>query len=150
MRLNLERNGKNFMAKFKEPTDEHIARARAQGRAFQRDPSYATGVEYDEASDTIAIYFRCGGTISVPRRSYPGLEKRKPIGPITVLGGDGLDVEAMDLQVYIPGLIEHVFGPRLITHAAAVYAGRQKSEAKARAARLNGRKGGRPRKNKAA
>jgi hypothetical protein len=137
------------MAKFKEMTNSEYARARAEGRAFQRDPSYATGVEYDEASDTIAIRFRCGGTISVPRRSYPGLEKQKPTGPITVLGGDGLDVEAMDLQVYIPGLIEHVFGPRLFARAAAVYAGRQKSEAKARSSRINGLKGGRPRKTAA-
>jgi hypothetical protein len=134
------------MAKFKEMTDAEFAKARAEGRAFQRDPSYATGVEYDEGRDMIDIHFRCGATITIPRRYYPGLEKQKPIGPITVLGGDGLDIEAMDLQVYIPGLVEHVFGPRMITRAAAVYAGRQKSEAKAKAARINGRKGGRPKK----
>jgi hypothetical protein len=137
------------MAIYKEPSDKDIKRAEAEGRAFQRDPSYATGVEYDEAADMIAIRFRCGGTISVPRRSYPGLEKRKPIGPITVLGGDGLDCEAMDLQVFIPGLIEDVFGPRLFARAAAVYAGRQKSKAKARSSRINGLKGGRPRKTAA-
>jgi hypothetical protein len=128
---------------------KEFAKARAEGRAFERDPSYAIGVEYDEARDMIDIHFRCGGTISVPRRSYPGLEKQKPTGPITVLSGDGLDIEPMDLQVYIPGLILAAFGPRLITRAAMVHAGRQKSEAKAAAARLNGRKGGRPRKTAA-
>jgi hypothetical protein len=137
------------MAIYKEPSDKDIKRAEAEGRAFERDPSYATRARYDEASDTIAIRFRCGATISVPRRSYPGLERQKPTGPITVLGGDALDCEAMDLQVFIPGLVEHVFGPRLFTKAAAVYAGRQKSKAKAAAARINGLKGGRPRKTAA-
>jgi hypothetical protein len=53
---------------------------------------------------------------------------------------------SVDVDVYVPGLIERTFGPRLLAAAAGRRGGRRKSKAKAAAARANGAKGGRPRK----
>ena len=103
------------METFEELTDREIARARAEGRAAMRDPAYVIRLRYDKRRDIIHFYYRCGAVISIPRRKVPYLERRGPLpGPLTLLGGNALECEAIDLQVFIPGLIESVFGPRLL------------------------------------
>jgi hypothetical protein len=62
-------------------------------------------------------------------------------------GGDGLRWPALDLDMTVPGLVVGLLGTQKYM---ARLAGRAKSKAKAVAARQNGKKGGRPRKLKAA
>jgi hypothetical protein len=114
-----------------------------------RDPAYVTKLEYDTGRDRIDFFYRCGAIISIPRRKVPGLERRGRLpGPITLMD-DAVSCEALDVDVHIPGLIDHVFGPRFAAALLGTRGGRQRSPAKARASRLNGRKGGRPRKTAA-
>lgn len=52
---------------------------------------------------------------------------------------------ALDVDVYVPGLVERAFGTRLFAAATGRRGGRRRSKAKAAAAKANGAKGGRPR-----
>jgi hypothetical protein len=125
---------------------KRFARARAEGRALMKDPSYGVGLQYDENRNEIKIDFRCGASIVLPLRIISEFGKGKPTGPIELLGGDVISCEAMDIDIYLPGLIGKIFGPRLFAAAIGIQGGRRKSKAKAAAARINGRLGGRPRK----
>jgi hypothetical protein len=62
--------------------------------------------------------------------------------------GLGLHWPRLDADLYVPALLQGVFGTRQWMAAQLGAAGgRARSEAKAASARENGRKGGRPRKN---
>lgn len=61
--------------------------------------------------------------------------------------GVGLHWDALDVDLSLDGLLMGVFGSRRWMAALGRLGGKAKSAAKARAARENGRKGGRPRKD---
>jgi hypothetical protein len=85
----------------------------------------------------------------IPRRVIPGLE-RQPGSALETMtlspAGDALRWPALDVDVYVPGLVERAFGNRLFAAAAGRRGGRRRTKAKMAAARRNGAKGGRPRK----
>ena len=138
------------MEAFRELTDKEIDEARARGRAEMRDPSYVIQLKYDKEREMVDFYYRSGAVISIPRRKIPGLERKGPLpGPITLMG-DAVSCRALDVDVHIPGLIDHVFGPRFAASMLGTRGGRQKSAAKTAAVRRNARLGGRPRKQAAA
>jgi len=58
----------------------------------------------------------------------------------------GLHWESLDIDHYIPALIDGVFGTRAWMSELGKLGGTSRSKAKQTAARKNGRKGGRPRK----
>ena len=61
--------------------------------------------------------------------------------------GLGLHWPALDADVYVPGLMQGVFGSkRWMAAQLGAAGGRARTAAKAAAARQNGAKGGRPRK----
>lgn len=61
--------------------------------------------------------------------------------------GFNLNWPKLDVDLYVPALVAGVFGTRdWMSRGLARHAGRATSVAKAAAARENGRKGGRPRK----
>jgi hypothetical protein len=104
---------------------------------------------YDSAQDAVSLTFRGGGSMTIPRKIVPGLEDASApaLGSISVSpAGDALSWPALDVDVYVPGLVELAFGARLFARATGQRGGRRRSRAKAAAARANGRKGGRPRK----
>ena len=79
----------------------------------------------------------------------PGLERASVSKLASVLvspAGDALSWPALDVDVYVPGLVERAFGTRLFAAATGRRGGRRRSKAKAAAAKVNGAKGGRPRK----
>jgi hypothetical protein len=87
--------------------------------------------------------------MSIPRTLVPGLEKatQPKIGAILVSpAGDALSWPALDLDLYVPGLVERAFGTRLFAASTGRRGGRRRTKAKAAAAKANGAKGGRPRK----
>ena len=91
--------------------------------------------------------------MSIPRRIVPGLERasKAKIESIVVSpAGDALSWPSLDIDVYVPGLVERAFGTRLFARATGQRGGRRHSKAKAAAARANGAKGGRPRKRSSA
>ena len=87
--------------------------------------------------------------MAIPRAMIPGLESASQSNLETVEvspAGDALSWPSLDVDVYVPGLVERAFGTRLFAAATGRRGGRRKSKAKAVAAKANGAKGGRPRK----
>ena len=128
---------------------ERFTRARARGQARAQDPSAVVEAQYDATRDAIDLRFRGGGSMTIPRQIVPGLEDvpASALGSISVSpAGDALSWPSLDIDVYIPGLVERAFGTRLFARATGQRGGRRRSKAKAAAARANGAKGGRPRK----
>ena len=128
---------------------ERYAQARARGKARVEDPSSVVEARYDSDADAIALKFGGGGSMSIPRRVVPGLERaaESKIESIVVSpAGDALSWPSLDIDVYIPGLVERAFGTRLFAASTGRRGGRRRSKAKATAARANGAKGGRPRR----
>ena len=128
---------------------ERYAQARARGKARAEDPSAVVGARYDSIADAIDLRFGAGGSMSIPRRLVPGLEQASEttIESIVVSpAGDALSWPSLDVDVYVPGLVERAFGSRLLAASTGRQGGRRRSKAKATAAKANGAKGGRPRK----
>jgi hypothetical protein len=128
---------------------DRFARARAKGEARATDPSAVVDAAYDADHDAFNLTFRNGGSMTIPRRLIPGLEREPDsvLHAVTISpAGDALSWRSADVDVYVPGLVERTFGTRLLAAATGRRGGRRRSKAKAAAARLNGAKGGRPRK----
>lgn len=87
-----------------------------------------------------------GCTFAFPPRLAQGLEaaSEDELETVEILGaGYGLHWEVLDVDLSVPGLLTGLFGTKAYM---ARRAGQATSPAKAAAARENGRKGGRPRK----
>ena len=128
---------------------ERYARARALGQARAQDPSAVVHARYDPDEDLIDLTFGGGGSMAIPRKIIPGLERASASKMESIVvspAGDALSWPALDVDVYIPGLVERAFGARLFAAATGRRGGRKRSKAKAAAAKVNGAKGGRPRK----
>lgn len=105
---------------------------------------------YDRRISRIVIGLDNGLELAFPPRLAQGLEHATPaelavieISPL----GDGLHWPAIDADLYVPALLQGIFGSKswMARHLGAA-GGRVRSGAKGAAARENGRKGGRPRK----
>ena len=128
---------------------DRFARARARGQARTQDPSGVVDAVYDADRDTVNLTFRSGGSMTMPRRIIPGLDRvpRSTRGAISVSpAGDALSWRSVNVDVFVPGLVERAFGTRLFAAATGQRGGRRRSKTKAAAAKMNGAKGGRPRK----
>jgi hypothetical protein len=87
--------------------------------------------------------------MAIPRKAVPGVERATPAAIESVVvspAGDALSWPALNVDIYVPGLVERVFGTRLFAAATGRRGGRRRSKAKAAASKTNGAKGGRPRK----
>ena len=136
-------------AKLTAKDRERFARARARGAARAADPSAVVDARYDAARDAIDLEFRSGAVITIPRHVVPSLGAVSPLalsGISVSPAGDALSWPLLDVDVYIPGLVERACGTRLFARATGQRGGLRRSKAKAAAARENGAKGGRPSK----
>ena len=128
---------------------ERYARARARGEARAQDPSAVVGARYDPDEDLIDLKFGGGGSMAIPRKAVPGLQRASASNMEAIVvspAGDALSWPSLDVDVYVPGLVERAFGSRLFAAATGRRGGQGRSKAKAAAAKANGVKGGRPRK----
>ncbi len=114
----------------------------------------AIHARYDRRVSRVIVGLDNGLELAFPPRLAQGLEQATPadlaiieISPL----GDGLHWPAIDADLYVPGLLQGVFGSKswMARHLGAA-GGRARSGAKVAAARENGRKGGRPRKRASA
>lgn len=117
---------------------------RAAREADQVEPR-ATAVSYDPSRAIVLVHLRTGFTFGFPPERIPGLEKATPkelnnvrISP----SGDGLHWGDLDVDASLTGLMADALNLR---EWAPRIMGQVRSEAKAKAARKNGLKGGRPR-----
>ncbi len=119
----------------------------AQARKFETNDLRAIKAEYHRKDDLITLHFADGIRVSIPRKKLQGLQDAKPseLVKIELLGrGTGLHWPELDVDHYVPGLLNHVFGTARWMAEIGRIGGSAKSRAKTRAARVNGKRGGRP------
>jgi hypothetical protein len=131
----------------KELRDNYAKASRAGRRASRTEPR-AVSASYLAREQALQIELTNGAMLRVPVRLIPSLRGAAPkdVQAVEVLGrGGGLHWEMLDLDLSVPALVASVFqGPTWMAELGRM-GGRSSSEAKAAAARRNGRKGGRPR-----
>jgi hypothetical protein len=129
-------------------SDLELDRARAQAREFEAADARVVRAEYEAKMDSLKLSFSDGLIVSIPRNHLQGLEgaNRSELSNIELVGhGTGLHWPRLDVDHYVFGLLQHRFGTRRWISEIGRRGGRSRSKAKAKAARRNGRAGGRPR-----
>ena len=126
-------------------TDEQIDAAIAASRV---DP-IITAVEasYDEGSDKIVICLSDDAELRLPRKKLQFLSEAdsKQLSQIQIeAAGTILHWPDLDVDHYVPGLLQGIFGTRRYMQEIGRVGGSKKSAAKTMAARENAKKGGRP------
>jgi hypothetical protein len=127
-------------------SDAEIDAALLRGERLKKVLPRATAARYDRKARMIVITFANGAVFSFPPALVQGFSKAtaEELAAIRILGnGSGLHWEALDTDLSVAGLLNHIFGSR---KWMARLAGQVKSPAKTAAVRSNGTKGGRPRK----
>ena len=131
------------------PKDEFKA-ANERGAARLAKTPTAVAARYDRRIGRIVIELSSGLEIAFKPHDAQGLEQAKPDSLVDIEispSGLGLHFPALDADLYLPGLLEGFLGSRKWMAASmGKVGGGTTSEAKAVAARANGRLGGRPRK----
>ncbi|MGB7483091.1 MAG: DUF2442 domain-containing protein [Castellaniella sp.] len=114
------------------------------------ETGYAEAARYDSASQRIVIMLRHDLELAIPVRLLQGLANAPPAALARIEispSGTGLHWPELDVDLYVPALIQGLFGTRRwMARLLGKAGGQVRSDAKTRAARANGRKGGRPRK----
>lgn len=125
-----------------------IVRARqAESEAATREPR-AVAARYDSERHEIVVEFTTRYRLAVPASDIEGLEGASSADLSTVEvspSGAALHWETLDVDLSVPALAQGILGTRSWMAAIGRKGGRATSDAKAEAARENGRKGGRPR-----
>ena len=103
-------------------------------------------VSYDARADALRLALSSGVRLSIPTSQIAPLAEASSKQLAAVYAGNGgatISQDELDVDVFIPGLLDRLFG-RTIRGDLGRRAGKISTLAKARAARKNGRKGGRP------
>jgi hypothetical protein len=127
-------------------TDEQIDAAIATSRRSTYPK--AVRAAYDADEEEVVIRFESGVTLRVPRSNLQGLADARAddMRDVELEGpGTGLHWPRLNVDHYIPALIDGVFGTKRWMSELGRRGGAMTSSAKAAAARENGRRGGRPR-----
>ncbi len=109
----------------------------------------AVSATYDRRSDRVVVRLSSGLDVGFSPHDTQGLETVKPaqLDPIEISpSGLGLHFPKVDADLYLPALLEGVFGSRRWTAARSLREGRNPTAAKSTLSRRNGGLGGRPRK----
>lgn len=128
-----------------------IPAARARERRERKQGLRASTVCYDKASRRVILELTNGYLFAFPVRSVPSLNGATTPQLAEVQldpSGSGLRWESLDVDLSVPGLLLSALGVEERLRHLASLAGSVRSDAKTRAARANGRKGGRPSKDK--
>jgi hypothetical protein len=128
--------------------EEEFARAQKRIQA-KRKHGYAVAAHYVPATSRIIVRLNSGVELVFPSSLMEGLAGALPedLADIEITpAGLGLHWPRLDADVYIPALLNGIFGSRRWMAAQLGAAGgRVRSKSKSAASRANGRKGGRPR-----
>jgi Protein of unknown function (DUF2442) len=127
-----------------------IPAARARETRERKQGLRAIGAKYDRAARRVVLELTNGYSFAFPVSAVRALDAATP-AQLTAIeidpSGDGLRWENLDVDLSVPGLLFSAVGVEERLRHLASLAGRTRSDAKARAARANGVKGGRPRKS---
>jgi len=120
-----------------------------RGRKRAHDgPFDVTHVRYDRKHDTLNLTLRKGIGVSLPRAQISELVDIAPsdLAKVEIQpGGDAISFRAVDVDIYVPGLLADELGAVFARAMGRKTRGRS-SIKKAASSRENGRKGGRPKK----
>jgi hypothetical protein len=140
-----------------EYTDAELSQqhkeAMRRGKEAERIEPRARAARYDRKSKRLVIELANGAAFMIPLHLLQGFEGAAPrdVAAVEVMPtGSALHWEKLDLDFGVAGLVAGVFGNKAWMSALGRQGGLAKSEAKARAARANGAKGGRPSKARSA
>jgi hypothetical protein len=139
------------MAKMTVSDQEILAQIPAARRRAQhalRTQPHASGVHYDRANRAIHLTLTNGVSLVVPVELVAALHHAsdRDLTEVAVgAAGVSLRWDRLDVDLGVPGLAQAALGRHTLLRAAGAAGGAARTPAKARAARLNGRKGGRPR-----
>jgi hypothetical protein len=118
------------------------------------ETGYAESARYDSATRRIVIGLRHDIELAIPTQLLQGLSDAPAIALSRIEispAGTGLYWPDLDVDLYVPSLTQGLFGNRRwMAKVLGQTGGRARSDAKTRAARENGRKGGRPPKRPSA
>ena len=134
-------------------TEHELAAANARAQELTSRVPRAISAKYDRHSRRIVVQLSSNLGIFFSPRDAEGLDQATPkelqdieISP----SGYGLHFPKLDADLYLPSLLEGVFGSeRWLASRMGMRGGSSNSTAKKLAARENGKKGGRPKKQEA-
>jgi hypothetical protein len=110
----------------------------------------AIAARYDRRRERIVVSLDTGVELAFPPQLAQGLQDAAPadLNEIDISpSGFGIHFPRLDAHLYLPALLQGVFGSkRWMAAQLGAAGGRTRSAAKAAAARANGQRGGRPRK----
>ncbi len=124
-----------------------IESAAASARRFEAGEPRVIEARYEPHHDLVSLYFADGLRMAIPRAQLQGLDgaSRVQLSKIEIVGnGTGLHWPLLDVNHYVPGLLQHRFGTKRWMNEIGRKGGLARSKAKTEAARRNGLKGGRP------
>jgi hypothetical protein len=127
---------------FEKQNEAAVREAREADRIEPR----ANSVRYDSSKGLLLVELRSGFVFGFPPERVSGLEdaSAKELAGVRIsASGDGLHWEDLNVDASLTGLMADALNLR---EWAPRFMGQTRNEAKARAARLNGMKGGRPRR----
>ena len=125
--------------------------AQAEGRMTTlREAGHAVSARYDRHRSRVIVRLHTGVELAFPARLAEGLADASPdnLAEIEITpAGLGLHWPRLDADLYVPALLQGVFGSKgWMARQLGAEGGRSRTPAKITAARANGRKGGRPQK----
>ncbi len=133
-----------------ELSDDGILQAEQRMRDRLAAGPHAVAGRYDRRVARIMVTLSNGLELAFPPHLAEGLADAKPadLAVIEITpAGLGLHWPKLDADLYLPALLEGIFGsPRWMAGLLGKSGGRARTPAKIAAARANGLKGGRPRK----
>lgn len=132
-------------AEFNRMYDEATKRGK---EALETEPR-AVAARYDKKSNRMVIDLVNGATIAIPCDLIQGLSGASPadIAEVELTPfGLGLHWETLDQDFSVAGLVSGIFGTKAWMAELGRRGGVATSNAKAKASRANGKKGGRPKK----
>lgn len=130
-------------------TEHDLEQAEAR-MAETRAAGHAVVARYDRRRARVVVRLDTGVELTFPPRLAEGLANASPdqLAEIEISpAGLGLHWPRLDADLYVPALLQGVFGSeRWMTRRLGAAGGMSRTAAKIAASRTNGQKGGRPRK----
>jgi hypothetical protein len=129
---------------------EHALKQAETRMAAVREAGHAVSARYDRRRSRVVVALNTGVELAFPTRLAEGLADASPddLADIEISpAGLGLHWPRLDADLYVPALLQGVFGSKsCMASLLGAEGGRSRTIAKVTASRENGRKGGRPRK----